>query len=104
MAVSKRTFWACRSSSLDLSSEVRLATSCSRLRLIASISSIISDIDRSVRRPIKLVVCAAADQHHELAQINRARGVGRFCDLLGDQAVHDYAPTSANEVTVMVWL
>jgi hypothetical protein len=59
---------------------------------------------RSVRAPtiaIKLVVCTA-NQRYELAHINRAAGVGRFSDLLGDQAMHDYAPTSANEVTVMV--
>ncbi len=59
---------------------------------------------RSVGAPpvvIELVI-RTADQRRELVQVNRARGVGRLCYLLGDEAVHYYAPTSANEVTVMV--
>jgi hypothetical protein len=59
---------------------------------------------RSVGTPpiaIKLLI-STGDEPRELSHINRAGGVGRFCDLPGDQTVHDYVPTSANEVTVMV--
>ena len=50
---------------------------------------------------IKLVV-GTADEHRKLIHVDRARGVGRLGDLLGDQTMHDYASASANEVTVMV--
>jgi hypothetical protein len=45
----------------------------------------------------------SANQHRQVIDIDRARGVGSLCDLLGDQAVHHgYVSTSAKVVTVIV--